>query len=52
MFENNKGEYLEVYGQRHTLFSETQAWDEENEDSSQIRDAITAAYLGFSGYIT
>jgi hypothetical protein len=36
MFENKKGEYLEVYGQRHTLFSETQAWDEENEEWDDV----------------
>ncbi|MDA7567185.1 hypothetical protein N8769_04350 [Flavobacteriaceae bacterium] len=32
MFENKKGEYLEVFGQRHTLVSEIQTWDEENEE--------------------
>ena len=36
MFENKKGEYLEVYGQRHTLFSETLAWDEENEEWDDV----------------
>ena len=36
IFENKKGEYLEVFGQRHTLISETQAWDEKNEEWEDV----------------
>jgi hypothetical protein len=36
MFKNKKGEYLEVFGQYHTLISETQAWDEENEEWEDV----------------
>ena len=41
-FENNDGEYMEVFGQDHRLCSVTQTWDEENEewndDDSEIID--------------
>lgn len=32
MFENSNGDYIEVFGQRHTLFLEYQSWDDKYND--------------------